>query len=66
MLDDDESWTQVREIPGSRLLVSLHICHNKYANLEIFDLSNKGRAAKVYSLGRVFGGNYKTYPMSLE
>ena len=50
-----ESWTHVREIPGSRLLISLHHCHDKYASLEVFDLKNKGRATKVYSLGAVLG-----------
>ena len=50
----------MREIPGSRLLVSLHHCHDKYANLEIVDLRNKGRAAKLYSLDGASGCNHKT------
>ena len=56
---NDYSYTHLREIPGSKLLVSLNHCYDKYATLEIFDLRNKGRATKVYSLDAVLGCNYK-------
>ncbi len=49
------SWTHAKEIPNTKLLVSLH--HNFYdsANMEIVDISKKGRANKIYSLGEVSG-----------
>ena len=53
--------THLREIPDSRLLVSIHHCWNKYATMEIFDLQIKGKAKRVYSLDRVFGSNYRNW-----
>lgn len=50
------SWTHLKEIPDKSLLVSLH--HSAYAsaNLEIFELAQKGQAKKVYSFEEVRGG----------
>ena len=55
----------MREITGSQLLVSSHHSLDKYAKLEVFDLKNKGRATKVYSLDKVSGSNYKNSVVSL-
>ncbi len=51
------SWTLVKEIPNTNFLVSLHHNYKKSANLEIFDISKKGPAKKVYSLGEVKRGS---------
>ena len=47
----------VREIPNTSLLVSLNHHHNKSASMEIFDISFKGQARKIYSFEETFGGN---------
>ena len=57
-LKDDQSRTHLREISDERLLVSLHHSHYRFADLEVFDLKKKGRATKIYSLGRVLGCNH--------
>ena len=50
-----ESWTHVKEIPNTKLLVSLyHNCY-KSTNMEIFDISKKDQPKKIYSLGEVSG-----------
>ena len=56
-LDSDSNWGHLREIPGTKMLVSLYNCYDKYAMLEIFDLQNEGRAPKIHSFDRVFGSN---------
>ena len=35
------SWTHVKEIPNSKLLISLHHDSDDSATMEIFELSNK-------------------------
>ncbi len=49
------SWTHVKEISNSKLLVSLQYDQNESVNLELFDISKKGKANKIYSLGEVSG-----------
>ncbi len=49
-------WTHIKEIPNTKLLVSLHHNKTESANMEIFDVLKKGRARKIYSLGEVSGG----------
>ncbi len=51
----ESSWPHVKEIPNTKLLVSLHHYFAKSANMEIFDISKKGKANKIYSLGEVSG-----------
>ena len=51
------SWTQVSEISGTKLLISLNHC-SESANIEVFDLANKGRAEKIYSFDEVIGCKY--------
>lgn len=41
--------SHVREIPNSGLLVSLYQYHTHTALLGIYDISQKGKARKVYS-----------------
>ena len=53
------SWTHVKEIPKSPYLISLHHSYDESANMEIFDISNKGKIKKIYSLGQLNGGNYR-------
>ena len=54
---DAYSWTHVKEIPNTRYLVSLHHAYETFANMEIFDISRKGQAKKIYSYEIVLGGN---------
>mgnify|MGYP000889969115 FL=1 len=51
------SHTHVKEIPNTKLLVSLHHNLEKAAGLEIFDISKKDQINKIYSF-EVFGGNF--------
>lgn len=51
------AWSHVKEILNTRLLVSLHHCWNRSANMEIFEVSQKGKARKVYSFEEIKGGN---------
>ena len=46
----------MREIPNTRLLISLFHAYNMSANLEIFDISQKEKARRVYSFEEAFGG----------
>jgi hypothetical protein len=51
--------THVKEIPNTKLLVSLHYgYYQNSANMEIFDISKKGKANKIYSLGEVSGSEF--------
>ena len=50
-----EGWTHVKEIANTGLLVSVHHCYNKSANLEVFDVSRKGHTKKIYSATEVSG-----------
>lgn len=51
------SWTHVKEIPNTTLLVSLHHDWLQGANLGIFDISKKDRINRIYSCELVKGGN---------
>ena len=54
-------WTHIRGIANTKLLVSLHHKWDKSANMEIFDISKKAQAKKIYTLGEVSGG--KMFPL---
>ena len=49
------SWTHVIEIANTGFLVSVHHCSGISANLEVFDVSRKGQAKKIYSFEEVGG-----------
>ena len=49
------SWTHVKEIANRELLVSVHHNEVESANLEVFDVSQKGQTKKVYSHEEVSG-----------
>ena len=51
-----EYWTHVKEIASTGLLVSVHHCYDHSASLEVFDVSRKGQAKKIYSFEEVSGG----------
>ena len=61
-LDQDSSicCTHVKEISGTRLLISLHHAATQSANIEVFDLAKKGRSEKIYSFGEVTGRKFAT------
>ena len=52
------SCTHVKEIPGTRFLVSLQQSPETSANLAIYDISKKGRAKKIYSFEETYGCNF--------
>ena len=57
---DISSWTHLKEISGSNLLVSLHHSCYKSANIEVFNLANKGSPKKIYQFDEVIGGRFTT------
>ena len=58
--EDEYSWTHVREIPDSKLLVSLHHACLDSANITVFNLTKKGRAEMIYSFNEAFGCKFAT------
>ncbi len=60
----DYSWTHIKDIPSSGLLVSLHHSVMKSANMEIFDISQRGKVKKVYSFEEVLGSKYFSVSLS--
>ena len=59
--DDYSSWTHVKEIPGSKLLISLHHFSKKCANIEVFNLTKKGKSEKIYSFDEVIGCKFVSF-----
>lgn len=59
-------WTCVKEISNARLLVSLHRAPNESVNMEIFDLSRKEKAMKIYCFEEVLGGKHLFSYLILE
>ena len=54
----------MKEIPNTKLLVSLHHNYERSANMAVFDISKKDQIKEIYSLGEVSGGriiNYFTF-----
>ena len=49
-------WTHVKEIPNTKLLVSLSQYKNKAANMAVFDISKKDHIKEIYSLDEVSEG----------
>ena len=47
----------MKEIPNTKLLVSLHHNCNKSANMSVFDISKKDQIKEIYSLDEVSGGS---------
>ena len=45
----------MKEIANTGLLVSVHHCYTMSANLEVFDVSWKGKTKKIYSYEEVSG-----------
>ena len=58
------SWTHVKQIPNSNLLVSLHHCWDISANMEIFDIAQNGYVRKIYSFEETSGGLNTRYILS--
>ena len=52
----DSEWTHLKEISNTKLLVSIHSDWANAANMEIFDISKKGQANKIYPFEEVSGG----------
>ena len=47
----------MKEIPNTKLLVSLHHNCDKLANMAVFDMSKNDQIKEIYSLGEVSGGS---------
>ena len=47
----------MKEIPNTKLLVSLHHNYEQSANMAVFDISKKDQIKEIYSLGEVSGGS---------
>ena len=45
----------MKEVANTGLLVSIHHSNEESANLEVFDVSRKGQARKIYSFEEVSG-----------
>ena len=45
----------MKEIPNTKLLVSLHHNYAESANMSIFDISKQEQIREIYSLGEVSG-----------
>ena len=54
----------MKEIPNTRIIVSVNHCRHASANLEVFEVSLKGQARKIYSFEEVAGSN-KATPSSI-
>ena len=54
----DDNWTHVKEIANTGLLVSVRHSVGESANLEVFDVSQKGRVRKIYSFEEIPGGRF--------
>ena len=54
----------MKEIPNTKLLVSLHHNCHKLANMAVFDISKKDQIKEIYSLGEVSGGSIINYEIS--
>ena len=50
----------MKEISGTKLLISLHHYYVRSANIEVFNLTKKGRAEKIYSFEEVCGCKFTT------
>ena len=60
------SWSHVKEIPNTNLLVSLHHNEDKAAKLEIFDISKKDRTNIICSFEEVKGGIFIYFKIILR
>ena len=53
-------WTYLKEIPNTKLLVSLNYHHKESASMAIFDISRKV-SKEIYSFEEIFGGKSNSY-----
>ena len=57
----------MKEIPNTKLLVSLNHNSDKSANMSVFDISEKDQIKEIYSLGEVSGERIIIFlPLSFE
>ena len=49
------SWPHLKGIANTGLLVSVHHCYDRSANLEVFDVSLRGQEKKIFSFEEVVG-----------
>ena len=52
------SWTHIKEISNTNLIVTLNHNAEKSVSMEVLDTSNKREAKKIYSLEEVSGGEF--------
>ena len=53
----------MKELSNTGLLVSVHHSPKKCANLEVFDVSRKGQAKKIYSFEEVYGSRISDHDL---
>ena len=56
----------MKEIPNTKLLVSLHHNYKESANMAVFDISKNDQIKEIYSLGEVSGGRIIILPSCLN
>ena len=56
-LKDSYTWSHLREIPNTQLVVSLKHHYDKGANMKVFDISKKGKSRNIYTYEEVPGSN---------
>lgn len=49
------SWTQIREIPNSNLMVSLNHVEGDSTSLQLYNISQKGNVSVVYAFEEAIG-----------
>ena len=49
----------MKEIPDTKLLISLHYAFKSASNIALFDLSKKNKARKIYQFEEVTGSKYR-------
>ena len=53
----------MKEIPNTKLLVSLNHQSKESANMKIFDVSKSWRVKEIYTFEEVFGGDIDLFPL---
>ena len=56
----------MKEIPNTKLIVSMHQHYYASANMSVFDISKNDQIKEIYSVGEVSGGIIIFLPSSFE
>lgn len=61
IIDFQGGLTHLKEIPNTKLLVSLHRHWQNSANMEIFDIAKKRKVNKIYSFEEIYGSSIASF-----